>query len=235
MANQPDVEVAVNVSRLPDAGADGSRGDGSGPGEPRPGAPGPGEPRPAAPGPGEPKAGAPGPAPTAGGGSLPRGDGALPGAGGTVPGGSAEDAAIEGLCRRVAAAAVVKAAPPGRWFVDITLTGDGVMRSLNREYRGMDETTDVLSFPQFDGGELETAAEGGEGGGGPLPLGDVIVNLEEARRAARRYGHSFRREVGFLTAHGILHLLGFTHEGPEDEAVMAGLTEEILAALGLHR
>lgn len=143
---------------------------------------------------------------------------------------------MEELCRQVAAAAVARVSPPGRWFVDITLTGDEDMLFLNRRHRGREETTDVLSFPQFSRRELEQGAVTmGGARGEPMPLGDVVINVDAARRSASQYGHSLRRELGFLTAHGTLHLLGYTHDGPDDEAVMMKLTEEILAPLHLER
>jgi len=127
--------------------------------------------------------------------------------------------------------------------VSVVVTGDEEIRALNREYRGIDEPTDVLSFPLAEPGEnaSETApfepAEraGGEGGlsGPPVHLGDIVISLERARLQAEEYGHSFLRELGFLAVHGALHLLGYDHETEEERRLMRGREEAVLALLGL--
>lgn len=106
------------------------------------------------------------------------------------------------------------------------LTDDRTVQELNRIYRGMDKPTDVLSFSQREG---ETAPQWGS------LLGDVIISCERAQRQATEFGHSMAREVAFLTVHGVLHLLGWDHEDPEDERRMMAKTEEILSAVGLTR
>jgi probable rRNA maturation factor len=81
--------------------------------------------------------------------------------------------------------------------VSLVLAGDGLLRRLNRDYRGKDRPTDVLSFP----------ADGGEGG-----LGDILISVETAERNARRLGRSLGRELDALALHGFLHVLGYDHE-----------------------
>lgn len=106
--------------------------------------------------------------------------------------------------RRVAVwaeAALAAAAPRRRASVSVLLCGDARMRRLNRVYRGVDQPTDVLSFP------AET----------PAFLGDVAIDVPYAARQARRRGHSLEREVKLLLAHGVLHLLGHDHETDEGE------------------
>lgn len=71
--------------------------------------------------------------------------------------------------------------------------------------------------------------------GEPLPLGDIVISLERCAEQAGEYGHSFERELGFLTGHGMLHLLGYDHQTPEEEAVMMAKTEQVLGELGLKR
>ncbi len=120
--------------------------------------------------------------------------------------------------------------------VSLTLVDDAEIARLNGEYRGVHGPTDVLSFPLLEADELAVqAARGASPGAPPLLLGDVVISVERAFRQAEEYGHSAARELAFLAVHGTLHLLGYDHERPEDEARMMGETEAILAALGLTR
>lgn len=114
--------------------------------------------------------------------------------------------------------------------VSVTFVDNGAIQELNREHRGIDKATDVLSFSQLEG-EDEIVLPEDE----LLPLGDIVISLERCVEQAEEYGHSFERELGFLVAHGMLHLLGFDHQSPEEEAAMTAKTEEILGALGLKR
>ena len=103
--------------------------------------------------------------------------------------------------------------------LSIALVDDGYIRELNAKFRDQDEATDVLSFPQ-EGTDL---------------LGDVIISLERADQQAEEYNHSRAREVGFLTVHGLLHLLGYEHKQTEDREKMRAREEKILSAAGLER
>lgn len=139
-----------------------------------------------------------------------------------------------------AAEAAVKAyGRPGWWLLDLTLAGDGTMAGINEQYRGREETTDVLAFPQWSAEEW--AAMGPQGlpgslaGAEPEPLGDVVVNLAAAQRSAVAYGHSLARECAFLAVHGTLHLLGYDHEDEAAAARMEAATEAVLAPMGLRR
>lgn len=114
--------------------------------------------------------------------------------------------------------------------VSITLVDDAAITDLNRDHRGLASPTDVLSFSQLEGEDMADLPEGE-----PLPLGDIVISLERCVSQAAEYGHTFERELGFLTAHGMLHLLGWDHQTPEEEAAMMAKTEEILAGLGLSR
>lgn len=107
--------------------------------------------------------------------------------------------------------------------VSVTFVDDSVIQGLNRDYRGIDAPTDVLSFPQDDWPGL------------PRILGDIVVSLERAREQAVEYGHSVEREVLYLTIHGFLHLLGYDHKGPEEQAVMREKEEKVLGELELGR
>ena len=121
--------------------------------------------------------------------------------------------------------------------VDVSVTDDGGIHEINREMRGVDRPTDVLSFPCFDltPGELP-GVEDADPGSGLAPLGDMVISLERAREQAREYGHSDRRELAYLAVHSVLHLLGYDHldEGPE-KARMRAREEAILAELGIER
>lgn len=110
--------------------------------------------------------------------------------------------------------------------VSITLTDNENIHVLNREYRGVDRPTDVLSFPIFDEDDM----------GGKTVLGDIVLSLEKADSQAEQYGHSFEREIAFLTVHSMLHLLGYDHEeGKAEESEMFSLQEAILSEIGLAR
>ena len=117
------------------------------------------------------------------------------------------------------------------------LTGDAGIQALNREQRGVDSPTDVLSFPEFElsPGELPDE-EDADPGTGLIPLGDMVINLERAAAQAKEYGHSNRRELAYLVIHSVLHLLGYDHmdEGPE-KARMREREEAVLESLDLRR
>lgn len=116
-----------------------------------------------------------------------------------------------------------------RTEVSLTFVDDAAIQDINREHRGKDRPTDVLSFPQWDpGDELPPVPL-------PIPLGDIVISVETAERQATEYGHGVEREIGFLMAHGLLHLLGLDHETPEEEAVMRDRQRRLLEALGLTR
>ncbi|HBC92883.1 MAG TPA: rRNA maturation RNase YbeY [Pelotomaculum sp.] len=112
--------------------------------------------------------------------------------------------------------------------VSLVLVDDRYIRSLNSEYRGIDSPTDVLSFAMLEGEVLPGQEE-------ELILGDVVVSVQTARRQADEYGHSFRRETAYLTAHGVLHLLGYEHQEEERREKMRLKEEEILASLNISR
>ncbi len=111
--------------------------------------------------------------------------------------------------------------------VSLALVDDIYIHSLNKQYRGVDSPTDVLSFSMQEGepmpGEEETI------------LGDVVISLQAAERQAKEYGHSFRREAAYLAVHGVLHLLGYDHRGEEDRLVMRRKEDQLLKDLGLSR
>jgi probable rRNA maturation factor len=106
--------------------------------------------------------------------------------------------------------------------LSLVLVGDAQMRRLNRQYRGMDKTTDVLSFPLLEGKKLKSG----------LPtrtlLGDVVISLPQTRKQAKEAGKTFEAEAALLLVHGILHLLGYDHGSKAEEKLMFGLQGQIL-------
>ena len=115
--------------------------------------------------------------------------------------------------------------------VSVTFTDNAQIHELNKKFRQVDRPTDVLSFPLFDyDGESEEPPVDELVG----MLGDIVLSLEQAKRQAEEYGHSFEREVAFLCVHSMLHLLGYDHEtGDEDEADMRRRQSAIMDEMGL--
>ena len=110
------------------------------------------------------------------------------------------------------------------------------IHALNRDYRGVDRPTDVLSFPMFESmEELEEACANMEEEGQNVPLGDVVICMDKVIEQAEQFGHSRERETVYLFTHSILHLLGYDHETEEDKAEMRQREEEIMEELGLGR
>ncbi|WP_026689204.1 rRNA maturation RNase YbeY [Alteribacter aurantiacus] len=110
--------------------------------------------------------------------------------------------------------------------VSVTIVTDEEIHQLNRDYRGIDRPTDVLSFALNEGEDEGPHFEDGEGV--PELLGDIIISVQKAREQAEEYGHTFERELGFLAVHGFLHLIGFDHQSDEEEKEMLAVQEEIL-------
>lgn len=116
--------------------------------------------------------------------------------------------------------------------VSVTFVTNEAIQDINREYRGKDQPTDVISFAleELGEGEIEVTFEGM-----PRVLGDIIISTDRAKEQAEEYNHSFERELGFLAVHGFLHLLGYDHMKPEDEKVMFSKQDDILRTFGLGR
>lgn len=119
--------------------------------------------------------------------------------------------------------------------INVLVTDDMGIQAINKAYRDLDKPTDVLSFPMF---QLEAGAPPADWSEyidpetGLCPLGDMAISLERANAQAKEFGHSSRREVGYLTIHSMLHLLGYDHmdHGPE-KAQMRGREEAIAAMI----
>lgn len=115
------------------------------------------------------------------------------------------------------------------------------IKSLNSQYRNVDDVTDVLSFPTVDNPERKAlnlskfALDSINPETGKLNIGDVIICLERAKEQATEYNHSLKRELCFLSLHGLLHLLGYDHIEPDDEKQMVALQDEILNKMHITR
>lgn len=117
--------------------------------------------------------------------------------------------------------------------VSVTFVDDKYIQELNKTYRKVDTPTDVLSFA-FDEGDNTGSIIFADGNGYHL-LGDIVISLERAESQATEYNHSLMREVGFLTVHGILHLLGYDHMDEDSRQKMREQEEKILVNLNLTR
>ena len=110
-------------------------------------------------------------------------------------------------------------------ILSVSFVDDTFIHKMNKEYRGVDRPTDVISFAFLDG---EKDREKLIHGQGPVSLGDIYISIDRAKAQAEEYGHPLERELSFLFVHGLLHLLGYDHMTEEDEKVMFKLQDEIL-------
>ena len=119
--------------------------------------------------------------------------------------------------------------------ISFTFTDNEGIREINRDYRNIDRPTDVLSFPMLEFCDDETDVEY-ETENGLVLLGDIVISIERAKEQAQEFGHSLRRELAFLTAHSMLHLLGYDHvDDPVGEKMMMEKQDRALNALGITR
>ncbi|KXO17160.1 translation metalloprotein YbeY [Clostridiales bacterium KA00134] len=109
-------------------------------------------------------------------------------------------------------------------YVSISFVGDEEIKTLNRDYRNVDDVTDVLSFPIDEFFDSNTRI-----------LGDVVINVKRLMSQAEEFGHSYERELGYLTCHSILHLLGYDHIDDEDKKIMRDKEDAIMHSLDLTR
>lgn len=115
--------------------------------------------------------------------------------------------------------------------ISVLLVNNDEIHRLNKEFRDIDRETDVLSFPLGENGVYDNNPETGA-----KMLGDIVISLETAQKQSQIYGHSLEREVGFLTVHSMLHLLGYDHEESSlQERIMREKEEAILTELGVSR
>ena len=119
-------------------------------------------------------------------------------------------------------------------YITITLANPDYIRKINKQYRGIDKATDVLSFPMFEKDELDRKIEAKDF----LPedvLGDIIISIPKVEEQAMEYGHSFERELSYMVVHGFYHLMGYDHIQAEDKKIMRPKEEKILSSLKIGR
>ncbi|SDQ48989.1 probable rRNA maturation factor [Virgibacillus subterraneus] len=116
--------------------------------------------------------------------------------------------------------------------VSINFVSNNEIQEINRNYRQLNKPTDVLSFAMQEQADDELDIVGEDI---PLVLGDIVISVEKAEEQAKDYDHSLERELGFLTVHGFLHLLGYDHMDKDDEQKMFKRQEEILGEFGIER
>ncbi len=115
--------------------------------------------------------------------------------------------------------------------ISVTVVSLDDIHQINLEHRGIDRPTDVLSFPLIDFTRDKLPKDKSE----KIYLGDIVLCYDKVLSQAKEYGHSVERELAFLTAHSMLHLMGYDHIVPEEEKIMFAKQEEILVGMGLTR
>lgn len=148
---------------------------------------------------------------------------------------------FEQVARQVAEAVLDQEGCPYEACVNVILTGDEEIRSANRQFRQIDRSTDVLSFPMVDFPAPANYEFLEEDPGcfhpdtGELLLGDIMISIPTAVRQAAAYGHGILREYAFLIAHSMLHLLGYDHMEEEERVLMEKKQEQVLNVLHITR
>ncbi|MCM1254022.1 MAG: rRNA maturation RNase YbeY [Clostridium sp.] len=149
---------------------------------------------------------------------------------------------MEEVFEKVAKAVLEAENCPYEACINLLLTDNENIRAYNREHRGIDKETDVLSFPNLDferPGDFSMAetkeADYFDPDSGELILGDIVISVDKAVEQAEEYGHSQLREFAFLMAHSMFHLCGYDHMTEEESAVMEEKQENVLTQLGIVR
>ena len=118
--------------------------------------------------------------------------------------------------------------------ITVTLTNPENIREINKEYRNIDRSTDVLSFPMFEKEELDEKIKKNDFEHEDM-LGDIIISIERVEEQAKEYGHSFERELSYMLVHGFYHLMGYDHIKEEDKLKMRPKEEKVLNDLQITR
>lgn len=119
--------------------------------------------------------------------------------------------------------------------LSLSFTEPGEIKTLNNQYRDIDNVTDVLSFPAFEADEIQSAVAKAARAGQEFFIGDIVICEDKARTQAGELGHSYERELIYLFVHSVFHLLGFDHENENERAVMCAREEAVMDALDLQR
>jgi probable rRNA maturation factor len=121
--------------------------------------------------------------------------------------------------------------------LSVTVVSDGEIRELNRDYRGNDKVTDVLSFPQFEDHEelLDDLIYSAEEQDNVTLVGDVVICFDQAARQAEEYGTGMTREMLYLFVHSIMHLFGYDHMEEDEKKIMRAREEKVLSIIGITR
>ena len=118
-------------------------------------------------------------------------------------------------------------------YISITLTTPSQIKFLNNKYRNIDKETDVLSFPMFEKYEIENLLN--QEYDVDDVLGDIIISIDQVKKQALGYGHSFERELAYMCVHGFFHIMGYDHIQDEDKIIMRKKEDEILNKLNITR
>lgn len=119
-------------------------------------------------------------------------------------------------------------------IITVTLTTPNNIQDINKKYRNIDRTTDVLSFPMFEKEEIDAKIENKEFYTEDI-LGDIVISIEKVEEQAKEYGHSFERELSYMLVHGFYHLMGYDHIKEEDKIIMRPKEEKVLSQLNITR
>lgn len=144
-------------------------------------------------------------------------------------------AEVDKLVESVITAALESEAPDGHYEVSVVYTDNAEIRMLNKQYRQIDSSTDVLSFPMLEFSTPGVICEETNDLDDTIALGDIVLSLELAALQAKEYGHSLTRELAYLTVHSVLHLLGYDHMEEAERAVMRAKEEEVLSRMNINR
>ncbi len=149
---------------------------------------------------------------------------------------------FEAIAKDIASYTAERFKIPYECQLSFTFTDDKGIAEINKEFRNIDSATDVLSFPMLEPSEpgditgiTEDDPDYFDPDTGELLLGDIVISVERAYAQASEYGHSIKREIAFLTAHSMLHLLGYDHMTDDERVIMEDLQEAILNEKGYFR
>ena len=121
-----------------------------------------------------------------------------------------------------------------KMLITLTLTTPQHIKEINKQYRNIDKTTDVLSFPMFEKDEIDKKISNNDFEHEDV-LGDIVISIEKVQEQAQEYGHSFERELSYMIVHGFYHLMGYDHIEEDDKIIMREKEEVILNKLGITR